>query len=194
MHRLSQRGLSTLVPILPGLLLSASCSGTASPLPGTISNDKPQACPTAIADQPPQKCPRLKNITLSCGGDGVLHTELGGGSGKPLVVNAKLDNGSVFSAVLVIFNCQDGPREAITFGLTYSALLATPGTGPACIGKSKVVYSQFDFGDPHFAVFQGLAQDQLHRELDERALDAFASQLGLARASAARCELWKPMP
>lgn len=175
-----------------------ACGGHTDPPPqptqpvDTASTDV--RCPDKIPDQPPTMCPRLKNMALGCGGNGMLHTSIGGGSGKPIILGAKLDTGSVFSAVLVVTNCQDGPREAVTFGVTYTGQLATPDNGPPCIARSKAVYSQFQFGDPFFGVFEGLARDKMHQALDDQAITSFTSALGLTAPATPRCALWREMP
>ena len=168
---------------------------SATPTPATApfaTADRP--CPTAIPDQDPSLCPRLKNITLSCGGNGMLHTSVTGGSGKRFVLGAKLDDGSVLSAVLVVINCQDGPREGVTFGVTYSGEVSTPPTGPPCIIASKAVYSQFQFGNPLNACLEGVAKEKMHQTLDDEAIKAFATTLGMATPAMSRCSIWRPMP
>lgn len=171
---------------------SSTTPTPASPTATPVNADV--ACPTMIPDQPTNLCPRLKNITLSCGGNGMLHTSFTGGSGEPFILGAKLDDGSVFSAVLVVINCQDGPREAITFGVTYTGQVRVPETGPVCISQSKAVYSQFQFGNPGYAGLEGLAKGKMHETLDERSLTAFAARLGLVASTPARCSPWREMP
>jgi hypothetical protein len=155
------------------------------------NTDKP--CPT-IPDQATNLCPRLKNSTLACGGNGMLHTSVGGGSGNPILLGAKLDDGSVLSFVLVVFNCQDGPRESITLGVTYTGEVATPPNAPPCIRQSKAVYSQFWFGDPTLTPFKSLAEDKIFQTLDDEALKNFASGLGLPSPATSRCSIWRQMP
>lgn len=172
-------------------------SPTPSPSPGSsppslVASDNP--CPTGIPDQDTSKCPRLKNITLSCGGNGMLHTTVTGGSGSPFVIGATLDDGSVLSFVLVVFNCQDGPRESITLGVTYSGQVAMSPTAPPCISQSKADYSQFQFGDPHFSTFESYAKDQMHRTLDDESIKRFAQRLGLTVPATSRCSFWRQMP
>jgi hypothetical protein len=147
-----------------------------------------------IPDQSTSICPRLKNISLSCGGNGMLHTSVGGGSGSPIIVGAKLDDGSILSAVLVVVNCQDGPREGVTLGVTYTGQVSTPSSGPPCISQSKAVFSQFQFGDPLYAGFENLAKDQMHQTLDDAAIGSFASTLGLGAPARSRCGSWREMP
>jgi hypothetical protein len=147
-----------------------------------------------IPDQATNVCPRLKNITLSCGGNGMLHTSVGGGSGSPIVLGVALDAGSVLSAVLVLVNCQDGPREGVTLGVTYTGEASIPPSGPPCIRQSKAVYSQFQFGNPIYAGFEGIAKDKMHQTLDEQAITNFAATLGLAVPSTPRCSVWRQMP
>lgn len=177
---------------------SGGGTGTGTATPGAAPTPTPVdvACPAMIPDQPTNLCPRLKNMTLACGGNGLLHTSITGGSGSPIILGAKLDDGSVFSAVLVIVNCQDGPRESITFGVTYTGQVRvseTPGQ-PPCISQSKAVYSQFQFGNPVYAGFEGLAKGKLHETLDERAIMAFADSLGLPSVTTPRCGNWREMP
>jgi hypothetical protein len=124
----------------------------------------------------------------------MLHTSMGGGSGSPIRIGAKLDNGSVLSAVLVVVNCQDGPRESATFGVTYTGEVSTPPNAPPCIRQSKADYSQFQFGDPLYAGFEGLAKDKTHQTLDDKAIEAFANKLGLPVPSTSRCTIWRQMP
>ena len=69
-------------------------------------------------------------------------------------------------------NCQDGPREGVTFGVTYTGQVSIPTSGPPCISQSKAVYSQFQFGDPVYAGFEGLAKNQMHQTLDDRSISA----------------------
>src|SRR5450631_4474595 len=174
-----------------GYIQSPSPTPTPPPIvPANIDH----ACPTGISDQATNICPRLKNITLSCGGNGMLHTSVGGGSGSPFVLGAKFDDGSMLSAVLVVVNCSDGPREGVTFGVTYTGQVSMPETGPPCINQSKADYSQFQFGDPLYAAFEGLAKDQLHQTLDDQALKSFASTLGLPAPAMSRCSFWRQMP
>jgi hypothetical protein len=177
---------------------TVACTGhiqTPTPTPSpvaTVSEDRP--CPAMIPDQAATICPRLKNIALSCGGNGMLHTSVGGGSGSPIRVGAKLDDGSVLSAVLVAVNCQDGPREGITLGVTYTGEVSTPPNAPPCIRQSKTDYSQFQFGNPIYAGFEGLAKGQMDQTLDDEAIKSFASTLGLAAPAMSRCSLWRRMP
>ena len=91
-------------------------------------------------------------------------------------------------------NCQDGPREGVTFGVTYTGQVSIPTSGPPCISQSKAVYSQFQFGDPVYAGFEGLAKNQMHQTLDDRSIQQFASGLGLAQPTMSRCSLWRVMP
>lgn len=180
------------------LCLGASCPPGPPPPPPQgpppVATDQDVACPTMIPDQASNTCPRLKNATLSCGGNGMLHTSLGGGSGSPILVGARLDDGSVLSAVLVFVNCQDGPREGVTFGVTYTGEVATPPTAPPCIRQSKAAFSQFRFGNPIYAGFEGLAKDKVHQALDDEAIKAFAGRLGLAVPAISRCSIWRQMP
>ena len=176
-----------------------ACQGTIIPptpvSPGgtpALNSDMP--CPTSIPDQPTTQCPRLKNITITCGGNGTVHTGFSGGSGQPFILGAKFDDGSVISAVFVVVNCQDGPREGITFGVTYTGQVSTPETGSPCISQSKAVYSQFQFGNPLYAGLEGVAKDQMHQALDDRALASFAAQFGLATPAMSRCGGWREMP
>ena len=74
------------------------------------------------------------------------------------MLGVKLDTGSVLSAVIVVFNCQDGPREGVTFGVNYTGQVSMPPTAPPCISQSKADYSQFQFGDPAYAGFTDLAE------------------------------------
>lgn len=171
-------------------------NNNATPTAAPTATPLDVACPTMIPDQPTNLCPRLKNITLACGGNGMLHTSVSGGSGAPILLGAKLDDGSVFSAVVVVVNCQDGPREGVTFGVTYTGqvrISETAGQSP-CISQSKAVYSQFQFGNPGYAGFEGLAKDKLHQTLDERAIMAFAERLGLPSPTPPRCDNWRVMP
>lgn len=197
-----QRWLS--VKTLLGLLMAAAlfqnvaCTGyivppSPPPLGGT-KRDLP--CPTMIPDQDTSMCPRLKNITLTCGGDGMLHTSVSGsGNNDPILLRARLDDGSMFSAVFVVFNCQDGPREGVTFGVTYTGQVSQRPTDPApCISQSKVFYSQFQFGNPVNAVFEDLAKGEMHKQLDQSAINGFADSLGLARPTMPRCSFWRQMP
>ncbi len=149
-----------------------------------------RACPTTIPDQPTNQCSRLKNLYLTCGGDGMLHSSVSGGSGSAITLGASLDEGSVLSAVLAVANCQGGPRE----GVTYSGQASTPAFGPPCISQSKTVYSQFRFGNPLYAGFEGLAKGKLHETLDEQALSAFVDQVGLAKPATPRCSFWRQFP
>jgi hypothetical protein len=200
MHRLAQFERSALLLLVAAALFqTVACTGyintppPVTPAPPTITNaDVP--CPANIADQATNICPRLKNITLSCGGNGKVHFSLTGGSGSPFVIGIKFDEGSVFSAVLVIVNCQDGPHEGVTFGVTYTGQVSMPTTGPPCISQSKAVYSQFLFGDPLYAVFEGLAKDQMHQTLDDQAIGNFASSLSLPAPATSRCSFWRQMP
>jgi hypothetical protein len=146
-----------------------------------------------IPDQATNICPRLKNITLSCGGNGMLHTSLGGGSGSPFVLGAKLDDESKLSAVLVVINCQDGPREGVTLGVTYTGQVSMPSNAPPCISRSKAVFSQFQFGNPGYAGFERLAKDKIHQTLDDQAITNFASGLGLPAPAMSRCSFWQEM-
>src|SRR5687768_10781440 len=82
-------------------VLVVACTGYIN---SPTSNTPHPSCPSMIADQPTNMCPRLKNMTLSCGGDGLLQTSFGGGSGQPVLVGAKLNDESVFSAVVVVVN------------------------------------------------------------------------------------------
>jgi hypothetical protein len=202
MHRLTQfRFAAGLLIVAAGLLQIIACTTgyiqsptPPSPPAPTINTDS--ACPTMIPDQATNICPRLKNITLSCGGNGMLHTSVGGGSGSPILFGAKLDDGSVFSAVLVtqLALCQDGPREGATLGVTYTGQLSTPSTGPPCISQSKAVYSQFVFGDSHFAIFEALAKDKLFQALDDQVITSFAKAGNIPVPAMSRCSLWHVMP
>jgi hypothetical protein len=182
------------------LLQIVACTGHIVPptptKPPVVANNIDRACPAMIPDQNTSICPRLKNITLSCGGNGMLHTSVNGGSGKPILLGAKLDDGSVLSAVLVVFNCQDGPREGVTFGVSYTGQVRIPSNAnaPPCISQSKAVYSQFQFGNPLYAVFEGLAKDKLHQTFDEQAINNFANTFGLAMPPMPRCSSWREMP
>ena len=183
--------------VAAALFLSVACTGTIqspTPTPTSTATANPDSpCPT-IPDQPTTNCPRLMNATLSCGGNGMLHTSVGGGSGSPIQIIAKLDDGSVFSAVLVFVNCQDGPREGVTFGVTYTGEVTTPPTGPSCIRQSKAVFSQFVFGNPLMAPFEGLAKEKLHQALDDEALKEFTKKLSLQASATSRCSIWRQMP
>jgi hypothetical protein len=201
LDRLTQfRSTAGLLIVAVVLFQIVACTGyiqsptPPTPPPPTINSDL--ACPTMIPDQATNICPRLKNITLTCGGNGMLHTSVGGGSGKPFLLGVKLDNGSVLSAVLVtqLALCQDGPREGVTLGVTYTGQVSIPPTGPPCISTSKAVYPQFDFGDPHFDIFKDLAQDTMHQTLDDQAITSFASAFGLAAPAMSRCSFWHEMP
>ena len=135
MNRLAQfQFKGRLLLVTAALFQTIACTGyIQSPTPVTPpvpSTNIDSACPTMIPDQATNICPRLKNITLSCGGNGKLHASVVGGSGSPIVLGAKLDDGSVLSAVLVVFNCQDGPREAVTFGVNYTGQVSIPTTAP----------------------------------------------------------------
>jgi hypothetical protein len=185
--------------VAAALFQTVACTGTITtpppvtpPPPSIASTDV--ACPTNIPDQATNICPRLKNITLSCGGNGMMHTSHTGGSGSPFVVGVKFDDGSMLSAVLVIANCSDGPREGVTFGVTYTGQVSIPETGPVCINQSKAIYSQFQFGDPLYAGFEGMAKDQFHQTLDDQALKAFVTSVGLTAATPSRCSFWRTMP
>jgi len=147
-------------------------------------------CPTTITDQPTNQCSRLKNMSLACGGNGMLHCSVSGGSGSAIALGASLDDRSELSAVLVVANCQDGPRE----GVTYTGRASTPAFGPPCISQSKNVYSQFRFGNPLYAGFEGLAKGKLHETLDEQALSAFVDQVGLAKPATPSCSFWRQLP
>ena len=198
MHRMSQLGFPTRLLLAAAVLFQiVACTGyiksPTQPTPVAPIN-KDYACPTMIPDQTTNICPRLKNITLSCGGNGMVHGSIGGGSGKPILLGAKLDDGSVLSAVLVLFNCQDGPREGVTFGVTYTGQVSMPPTAPPCISQSKAVYSQFQFGDPLYAGFEGLAKDKMHQTLDDQAITNWTSGLGIAAPAMSRCSLWREMP
>jgi len=187
-------------PLLMAATLSqvVACTGyiqtPTPPPPPAAGVNTDRACPSMIPDQATNVCPRLKNITLTCGGNGMLHTSLGGGSGSPILLGVKLDDGSVLSAVLVIANCQDGPREGVTLGVTYTGEVSTPPMGPPCLRQSKVVFSQFQFGNPIYAGFEGLAKDKMHQTLDDEAIKTFASTLSLAAPAVSRCSIWRPMP
>ena len=188
-------------PLLVAAALSQiiACTGsiqtpTTTPTPPIAAVNTDRACPTMIPDQPTNICPRLKNITLSCGGNGMLHTSVGGGSGSPIILGAKLDDGSVLSAVLVVANCQDGPREGITLGVTYTGEVSTPPNAPPCLRQSKAVFSQFQFGNPIYAGFEGLAKEKMHQTLDDEAIKNFASTLGIAAPAMSRCSIWRQMP
>ena len=200
MYRLSQFQIPAWVLLATAALFQLdACTGNIqSPTPATTpvatSNNMDNPCPAMIKDQATSICPRLKNITLSCGGNGMLHTNFSGGSGNPFILGAKLDDGSVLSAVLVVINCQDGPREGVTFGVTYTGEVSMPPSAPPCVRQSKAVYSQFQFGDPAFAVFEGLAKGQLHQTFDDQALASFASKLGLTAPATSRCGVWRQMP
>jgi hypothetical protein len=172
---------------------TGSINSPTPPAPPANNVNTDVACPS-IPDQATNICPRLKNATLTCGGNGMLHTSVGGGSGSPILLGAKLDDGSVLSAVLVVVNCQDGPREGVTFGVTYTGQVSQPTSGPPCISQSKAVYSQFQFGNPLYAGFEGLAKDKLHRTLDDEAMVAFTTRLGIAQGSTSRCSFWRDMP
>ncbi len=199
MHRLSRLRVSARPLLAAGVLLQfVACTGEIrSPAPATPpvpAANMDRACPSMIPDQATNVCPRLKNITLSCGGNGMLHTSVGGGSGSPIVLGVALDAGSVLSAVLVLVNCQDGPREGVTFGVTYTGEASIPPSGPPCVRQSKAVYSQFQFGNPIYAGFEGIAKDKMHQTLDEQAITNFAATLGLAVPSTPRCSVWRQMP
>jgi hypothetical protein len=200
MHRLAQFQFLLLLLVAAALLQTVACTGTintpqpVTPPPPAAVAPGDVACPANIPDQATNICPRLKNITLSCGGNGMLHTSHTGGSGSPFVLGAKFDDGSMLSAVLVVVNCSDGPREGVTFGVTYTGQVSMPETGPPCINQSKADYSQFQFGDPLYAAFEGLAKDQLHQTLDDQALKSFASTLGLPAPAMSRCSFWRQMP
>jgi hypothetical protein len=186
--------------VAAGLSQIVACTGyiqgpaAPAPTPTTsgINTDRP--CPANIPDQPTSVCPRLKNIAVTCGGNGMLHTSVGGGSGSPILLGAKLDDGSTLSAVLVVVNCQDGPREGVTLGVTYTGEVSMPPNAPPCLRQSKAVYSQFQFGDPLYAVFEGLAKEKLHQTLDDEAIKNFSSSLGLAVPAMSRCSIWRQMP
>ncbi len=199
MHRLTQFQFAGLLLLVTAALFqTVACTGNIqSPTPVTPpvpSANIDDACPTMIPDQATNVCPRLKNIMLGCGGNGKLHTSVGGGSGSPFVLGAKLDTGSMLSAVLVVINCQDGPREGVTFGVNYTGQVSMPPTAPPCISQSKAVYSQFQFGDPLYAVFEDLAKDKLHRTLDDQAITNLASKLGVTAPATSRCSFWREMP
>jgi hypothetical protein len=193
------RFVARLLLVAAAVFPIVACTGniqppTPPPTPPLTGVNTDRACPTMIPDQATTICPRLKNITLSCGGNGKLHTSVGGGSGSPIVLGAKLDDGSVLSAVLVVVNCQDGPREGVTLGVTYTGEVSMPPNAPPCIRQSKAVYSQFQFGDPLYAVFEGLAKDKLHQTLDDQAITNFASTLGIPGPAMSRCSVWRQMP
>jgi len=200
MNRLAQfASLVLLLIVAAALLQTAACTGyintppPVTPPPVAVApGDLP--CPANIPDQATTICPRLKNITVSCGGNGMLHTSHTGGSGSPFMLGAKFDDESTLSAVLVVINCSDGPREGVTFGVTYTGQVSTPETGPACINQSKADYSEFKFGDPLYAIFEGLAKDQLHQTLDDQALAGFDTALGLPVPATSRCSFWRQMP
>jgi hypothetical protein len=185
--------------VAAGLSQIVACTGstqgpTPAPTPTTAGVNADRPCPTNIPDQPTNICPRLKNITVSCGGNGMLHTSVGGGSGSPILLGAKLDDGSVLSAVLVVVNCQDGPREGVTLGVTYTGEVSMPPNAPPCLRQSKAVFSQFQFGNPLNAVFEGLAKEKLHQTLDDEAIKNFSSALGLTAPTMSRCSIWRQMP
>ena len=176
-----------------------SCSNGAC----VVALDHDIDCPT-IPDQPTNMCPRLKNFTLNCGGNGKVHWGIGGGGASgPPVIGLKLDDQSKLSAVVVVVNCQDGPREGITFGVTYTGLVATPPTASPCISKSKVVFSQFQFTgqlgvvdtllDPR-GVAQILVKDKLHQTFDDQAIMHFTSSFGITPPAVSRCNLWRELP
>lgn len=195
MRKLAQFGFPALLLLVAtALLQTVACTGyintpqPTTPAPPPLGD---QACPVNIPDQDTTKCPRLKNIMLTCAGNGKIHLSLGGGgTAGPLIVGAKLDDGSNLSAVLVVVNCSDGPREGVTFGVTYTGQVSTPPTGPACISQSKAVYSQFQFGDPLYAGFEGMAKDQFHQVLDQQAINAFST----TAPAVPRCSFWREMP
>lgn len=76
----------------------------------------------------------------------------------------------------------------------YTSEVVVPPTTPPCIRQSKAVYSQFQFGDPIYAAFEGLAKDKMHQTFDNQAVKAFADNLGLAQPTTARCGSWREMP
>jgi len=197
--------LSSLVrPLAAAVVLIqiVACTGNIqSPTPSTPSTpvvmgaNRDVACPMNIPDQATNICPRLKNITVACGGNGMMHTSFDLATDrKPALIRVTLDEGTVLSAVLVVFNCQDGPREGVTLGVVYTGQVAQRDQQPPCISQSKAVYSQFVFGDPAFAPFEGFAKEQLHKTFDEEAINTYTSQLGLPRPVSPRCDIWRTMP
>lgn len=186
-------------------LFLAGCTGQiispSTPQPPAPGGAGGFACPAIPSTIGTCAGGRLLRASLTCGGDGLMRvaTSTIPGGGTRFII--QLQNDTVFRGEVITPDpgcwIQGGAVMSVFFGATYTGDQGTEpvgdGTTRPCIVQSKVVYSQFRFGDPIFSPWEGTLKGELHLAIDRAAINQIFVAAG-APPLPGRCARWRQMP
>jgi hypothetical protein len=191
--------------VLSAISLFLGCTGQiispSTPSPAAPAGSTGFACPAIPSTIGTCAAGRLLRASLTCGGDGLMQVALSPTPGGGTRFNIQFKNDTTFRGTVITPDpgcwIQDGAVMTVFFGATYTGDQGTEtapdGTTRPCIVQSKVVYSQFRFGDPIFSPWEESVKNELHLSFDRAAINQIFVTAG-GPALPGRCARWRQMP